>query len=150
MNTEELKQEIAQRTGIPAALLTGETAEENIAQAKALLAYKREHEAQRPKTAQEQFADWIGGQLDERDRQTAATFGLQYTPRQTDPAGAALAEIEEQARLDAGGYPILQDGGSVNVNTGDGRSAREQFADWIGQKTAFDPFKEADGWKRLV
>lgn len=97
MNTEELKQEIAQRTGIPAALLTGETAEENIAQAKALLAYKREHEAQRPKTAQEQFADWIGGQLDERDRQTAAAFGLQYTPRQTDPAGAALAEIEEPA-----------------------------------------------------
>lgn len=150
MNTEELKQEIAQRTGIPAVLLTGETAEENIAQAKALLAYKREHEAQRPKTAAEQFSDWIGGQLEERDRQTAAAFGLQYTPPQKDEAGAALADIEERARVEAGGYPMLQDGGSVNVNLGDGRSAREQFADWLGQRTAFDPFKEADGWKRLV
>ena len=40
MTTEELKQEIAQRTGIPAALLTGETAEENIAQAKAIVDMK--------------------------------------------------------------------------------------------------------------
>lgn len=150
MTTEELKQEIAQRTGVPAVLLTGETAEENIAQAKALLAYKREHEAQRPKTAQEQFSDWLGAQVEERDRQTAAAFGLQYTPPVKDAAGAALAEIEEQARLDAGGYPSLQDGGSVNVNLGDGRSTREQFADWLADRTAFDPFKEADGWKRLV
>ncbi len=150
MTTEELKQEIAQRTGIPAALLTGETAEENIAQAKAILAYKREHEAQRPKTAQEQFSDWLGDQLEARDRQTAATFGLNYTPPAKDAAGAALAEIEEQARLDAGGYPSVHDGGSVNVNLGDTRSAKEQFADWLADRTAFDPFKEADGWKRLT
>ena len=150
MNTEELRQEIEQRTGVPATLLTGETIEENIAQAKAFLAYKREYEQQRPKTAQEQFADWLGGQLEERDRQTAATFGLQYTPPQKDAASAALADIEERARVEAGGYPMLQDGGSVNVNTGDGRSAREQFSEWLGQRTAFDPFKEADGWKRLV
>lgn len=150
MTTEELKQEIAQRTGIPAALLTGETAEENIAQAKALLAYKREHEVQRPKTTREQFADWHNEQMDERDRQKAAYLGLLYTPSQADPAGAALAEIEERARLDAGGYPSLQDGGSVNVNLGDTRSAKEQFADWLADRTAFDPFKEADGWKRLT
>ena len=150
MNLGELKQRIEQQAGVPAVLLTGETAEENIAQAKALLAYKREYEQQRPKTTAEQFADWIGGELEERDRQQAATFGLQYTPRQEDAAGAALAQIEEQARLDAGGYPMLQDGGSVNVNIGDGRTAREQFAEWLGQRTAFDPFKEADGWKHLV
>ena len=135
MTLEELKQEIEQRTGVQASLLKGETVEENIAYAKAVLAFRKEHEAQRPKTAGEQFAAWY-----------KATQGIE----DTDEAGAALAEIEEQARLDAGGYPILQDGGSVNVNTGDGRTAREQFADWLGQKTAFDPFKEADGWKRLV
>lgn len=48
MTIEELKQTIEQRTGVPASFLTGETAEENIAQAKALLAYKREAQQQRP------------------------------------------------------------------------------------------------------
>ena len=130
MTTEELKQEIAQRTGVPAVLLTGETAEENIAQAKALLAYKREADAQRPKSTAEQFSDWMKAQ---------------EGTDQPDTAGEALARIEEQARIDAGGYPSLQDGGSVNVNLGDGRSTREQFTDWLADRTAFDPFKEADG-----
>lgn len=150
MTLEELKQEIAQRTGVPAVLLTGETTEENIAQAKAILAYKREHEAQRPKTAQEQFSDWLGGKLEERDRQTAAMFGINYIPPAKDEAGTALTQIEEQTRLDAGGYPSLRDGGSVNVNLGETRSAKEQFADWLADQTALDPFEEADGWKRLT
>lgn len=149
MTLEELKQEIAQRTGVPAVLLTGETAEENIAQAKAFLAYKREHEAQRPKTAAEQFADWFGGQMEERDRQQAATFGLNYTPPEKDAAGAALAEIEERARVEAGGYPRINDSGEV-TGLPDPRSAREQFADWISDKTAFNPFKQADGWTPLT
>lgn len=151
MTIEELRSTIEQRTGVPASLLTGETAEENIAQAKAFLAYKREYEQQRPKSTAEQFSDWIGGQLEERDRQTAAAFGLQYTPPQTDPAGAALAEIEEAARVEAGGYPMVKDGGQIDTsNMPDPRPAREQFADWLGQRTAFDPFKDADGWKRIL
>lgn len=133
MILEELKQTIEKQTGIPATLLNGETAEENIAQAKALLAYKREADAQRPKSTAEQFSDWMKAQ---------------EGTDQPDTAGEALARIEEQARIDAGGYPILRDGGSVNVNTGDGRSAREQFSEWIGQKTAFNPFNN-DGWTRL-
>lgn len=148
MNVEELKQELAQRTGVPAVLLTGETAEENIAQAKAFLAYKKEYEAQRPKTAAEQFSDWLGGQLEEKDRQTAATYGLQYTPAQTDEAGAALAEIEEAARVEAGGFPKVADGGEV-TGLPDARPAREQFAEWLGQKTAFNPFNDGNGWQRL-
>lgn len=135
MTIEELKQEIAQRTGVPVVLLTGETAEENIAQAKAFLAYKREYQAQQPKNHAEQFKAW---------------FNEQYGIEEQDEAGAALAEIEEQARLDAGGYPYLQDGGSVNVNLGDTRSAKEQFAEWLEQQTALDPFKDVNGWKRLV
>lgn len=135
MTIEELKQEIARRTGVPVVLLTGETAEENIAQAKAFLAYKREHQAQQPKSHAEQFKAW---------------FNEQYGIEEQDEAGAALAEIEEQTRLDAGGYPYLQDGGSVNVNLGDTRSAKEQFTEWLGQQTALDPFKDVNGWKRLV
>ena len=99
MTIEELKQTIEQRTGVPASFLTGETAEENIAQAKALLAYKREAQQQRPKTTAEQFSDWLGGQLEERDRQTAAAFGLNYEAPEKDPAGAALADIAEAVRV---------------------------------------------------
>lgn len=151
MNIEELKQTIEQRTGVPASLLKGETAEENIAQAKALLAYKRESEQQRPKTATEQFSDWFSGYMGERDRQTAAAFGLHYEAPETDPAGAALADIAEAVRVEGGGYPIVRDGGQVDTSKmPDPRPAAEQFADWLGQQTAFDPFKDADGWKRLL
>ena len=151
MTIEELKQTIEQRTGVPASLLTGETAEENIAQAKAMLAYKREYEQQRPKTAAEQFSDWLGGQLEEKNRQTAAAFGLHYEAPETDPAGAALADIAEAVRVEGGGYPMVKDGGQVDTsNMPDPRPAREQFADWLGQQTAFAPFKDADGWERVL
>lgn len=135
MTTEELKQEIEQRTGVPATLLTGETAEENIAQAKAFLAYKREYEQQRPKSNAEKFADWA-----------AAEWGAEEPQ---DTAGAALADIEQRARVEAWGYPLVSDGGEVTGLT-DARPAREQFAEWMGQQTAFDPFKQGDGWKRVL
>ena len=69
---------------------------------------------------------------------------------QPDTAGEALAQIEEQARVDAGGYPMIRDGGSANVNLGDSRSAREKFAEWAGQKLTYDPRKTADGWKHIL
>ena len=133
MTLDVIKEMIEQRTGVPASLLTGETAEENIAQAKAILAYKREHEAQRPKSTREQFAEW----LDARD-------GIE--PQ--DEAGAALAEIEEAARKEAGGYPRIQDGGEIG-NLPDARPASEQFAEWLDKKMAFNPFKDSEGWEPL-
>lgn len=134
MNIDELKQTIEQRAGVPASLLTGETAEEVIARTKAILAFKRELEPQRTKTAREQFADWYNA--------TRGTEG-------PDPAGAALADIEEAARTEAGGYPRTKDGGETGARkAADPRPAREQFADWLEQKAAFNPRKDAGGWKR--
>lgn len=132
MNVEELKQAIERRTGVPVFVLTGETAEENIAQAKAIIAYKREHEAQQPKTTSDKFAEWF--------RQLQ---GIE----ETGAAGEALAQIEAAAGLDAGGYPTVTDGGGVNVKTGDGRPASEQFAEWFSDKFAYDPASNHDGWK---
>ena len=155
MTIEELKRTIEQHTGVPASLLTGETAEENIAQAKAMLAYKaehEEHERQRSRTIAEQFGEWIGGQLEERDRQTAAAFGLQYNAPEKDPAGAALAEIAEAVRVDGGGYPMVNDGGNPYINgkeVPDARPAHEQLAEWLNQKLAFDPSIDEKGWKQL-
>lgn len=131
MSIDDLKQEIAQRTGVPVILLTGETAEENIAQAKAFLAYKREYEQQRPKSNSEKFEKWAAAELGEEEPQ--------------DTASAALAEIEEAVRLDAGGFPRVTDGGEV-MGLADARPARDQFAEWIGQKTAFNPFKDGNSW----
>ena len=114
MSLEELKQEIELQTGVPASLLIGETAEENIAQAKALLAYKREAEAQKPKSPREQFAEWInGGEC-------------------SNGSGEALQAIEEKVRVEAGGYPITQDGGEA-LNMPDMRPTREQFSEWLNR-----------------
>ncbi len=132
MNLEELKQTIEKQTGIPANLLTGETTEENIAQAKALLAYKREADAERPRTTAEQFSDWMNAQ-----------DGIE----QPDIAGQALADIEEAARIEAGGYPMTRDAGEAHITIKG--TAKEQFAEWIGKKTAYDPRKSADGWTPL-
>ncbi len=60
---QRIKESINRRTGVPASLLTGETAEEVVARAKAVLAYKREHEAQR---------------LEDKDRRTAELLGRHY------------------------------------------------------------------------
>lgn len=136
MLLDELKLTIEKQTGVPASLLTGETAEENIVQAKAFLAYKRnaeqEAEARRTKSAKEAFADWMNA-----------------GEAKSDPTGEALARIEEQVRIEAGGYPIVKDGGSVNVQIGDGRSAKERFAAYAADALAFNPFKDKDGWTPL-
>ena len=68
MSIEDVKKDIERRTGVPANLLTGETEEELVAQSKALLAYKKSAApAQIPapkRTTREQFAEWIGQQMD--------------------------------------------------------------------------------------
>lgn len=135
MNIDELKTAIEQGTGVPASLLTGETAEENIAQAKAFLAFKKESEAHSPKSTAEQFGAWFN-----------AVQGIE--PQ--DTAGAALAEIQEAVRVAEGGYPKVPDGGEPAGNMPDPRPNREKFAEWLGQASAFNPFKDAEGWEKLL
>lgn len=60
MDIEQFKLDIERKTGVPASFLNGDTEEENIAQAKALLAYKRECEQTQPQTLSEQLKEWIG------------------------------------------------------------------------------------------
>lgn len=135
MTLKDFKQNVADKTGIPVKLLTGETEEENIAQAKAFLAYKRDCDAQRPKTSREEFAEWLS---------TQDGMG------QPDEALTALNQIEEKMRIDRGGYPMIKDGGSVNVQIGDGRSPQEQFGEWFSEIMSFNPLKSDDGWKHLL
>lgn len=134
INLDELKQRIEQDVNIPAALLKGETSEEVIVSAKAMLAYKREQETQRPRSTAEQFREWVNTQE-----------GIE--PQ--DEAGAALANIEEAIRVEGGGYPRVTDAGEI-TDLPDTRPAREQFTEWFGNKSAWDPFKGTDGWRSVI
>lgn len=131
MKAEDVKQEISQRTGIPVHLLTGETPEEDFVRAKALLAFKRDNQKEEPKSTNQQFAEWFAAQSGEDPAE--------------DESMQSLKAYEEELRLASGGYPYMRDAGEVK--TGDGRSAREQFADFFNQSTAFNPMKQ-DGWIR--
>lgn len=116
MNLSELKQAIEQRAGISARLLTGETAEELVAQAKALLAFKRDCAPPQQKATREQFAAWFNA---------GETLN--------DAAGVALDEIEDAVRAEAGFYPEVTDAGETESGP-DARPAREQFAEWFNRQ----------------
>lgn len=139
MNIDELRKTIEQRTGVPASLLTGETPEENIAQAKAMLAYKREYGQQREETAAEQFSKWMAEQLGETE------------PEPKDTAGDALAAIAESVRVESGGYPIIRDGGQIDAGSmASARSAADLFSEWLESRTAIDLSISPDGWKEII
>lgn len=122
---EDFKAMISERLGVPAVLLTGESAEEDLAQAKAILAYKREQEQTRPKSHAEQFKEWFN-----------ASQGIE----EPDETAAAFKEIEDAIGINSGAYPSLSDGGEVQ-NVGDCRTPQEQFKDWFYDVSAYNPRK---------
>lgn len=129
MTNEEMKKAIEQYIGVPAALLAGETIEENIALAKAALAMRREYAASRPqqkKTNREQFEDWVHGQID---------------VKQPDQEFESLNELEQLAMQSGAIYPRISDGGEASVNTGSNDSTLDQFRQFAYDKLAFDPFR---------
>lgn len=126
MNIDELKTAIEQGTGVQASLLTGETSEEVIAQAKAFLAFKKESEDRRPKSTAEQFGSWFN-----------AVQGIE----EPDEAGAALASIQEAVRVAEGGYPRVPDGGTPQ-NIEYRQDPRDAFKEWFGDVSAYDPRKD--------
>ena len=138
MNIDELKQTIEERAGIPASLLQAETPEEAIAQAKALLAYKREHTQ---KTTAEKFGDFAAAQLDARNGRLSEAFGLNYSYHHTDPAQAALADIEANIK----GSTVIDAGEISSDMLPDPRPASEQFEEWLKKEMAFDP-RKAGNW----
>ena len=123
MELDALKQLISDKTGIPKDMLTGETAEENVARAKALLAYKKEQgqDSREPKSTREQFKEWC-----ERTQ-------LGDMPKQEDPIHAALAGLEEVERLHVRAYPEVKNAGNAGIQEFmyDGRSTRDKFEEWL-------------------
>ena len=134
MILNELKTVIEEKTGVPASLLTGKTAEEIISQARALLELKSKDEAERPKSTREQFAEWLS---------------IKQGEVLDDPENAALAEIAEAVRVENGGYPVIPDGGEV-TGLPDPRPAWQQFEEWFNQRTALNLNKSYGGvWENV-
>ena len=119
LTLEEVRSEIA-KSGIPESLLTGETIEEVIAQAKALLAWSSETGGlldadRRPaKTTREMFSEWAASRLGRAD------------PQQPAPDLDALQQ--EALQL----YPETGDGGEAPAPY-EPRDKYEEFADWVAQ-----------------
>lgn len=135
MTVEDVKKTIEQRTGVPISVLTGETVDDVIESARAILEYRREQEQHRPKNTREQFAEWA------RD---------QYGETIPDAESAALDKIAEAVRVDNGGYPRVRDGGQIDIsNMPDPRPTAVQFEEWFRKKTAFDPLKSHSEEMRL-
>lgn len=136
----ELRWKIEDSTGIPAELLKGETVEENISLAKALIVYRAEQEKQRPKDISEQFAEYFKK--------------LNGESVASDPgadAMMALLEIEKSYSGDRYSYPSVADGGNPFINgktIPDARTPEEQFGDFFRERTVFNP-KKQDGWTPL-
>lgn len=134
MTIEEVKQTISEQTGIPVNLLTGETIEDNIARAKALILYRQEKaQEQQPLGIRQQFAKCVND-----------AFG-------TDQGEAAASELQALTDLESSllGVPKVQDGGSLTADQEpDQRTTAEKFADWVGKQLEYNPFNEG-GWKPL-
>lgn len=133
MNTEELKQEIAQRTGMAEDLLTGDTSEEVLARARSLLKYRQDNKATAPRTTGEAFAEWMKNQLEIDDGEQAAID--------------VLADLDEAVRIAAGGYPAVADHGEIDsAKLPDARTAREKFAEYMAGQLSFNPVGVHNSW----
>ena len=128
-----IKREIEKVSGVPASLLTGETWQENINQAKAIINYKNITAEKRTPTTSEQFARWINPRL-----------GIENI----DTTTQALATLEIQAKQAESNFPFVADKGETTAP--DGRSTVEKFGEWASNKLSYDPFKTGDGWRRLL
>ncbi len=122
MVIDEIRADISNSTGIPESLLTGETSEELISQAKAVLAYKRKAAKNAPKTIREEFKQWAD-ELEGKEPEQGAEY-------------AALDEIEKRAQ----GYPNINDAGELQLKENAG-TPRDQFASFAADAMAFNPFK---------
>ncbi len=115
MLIEDLKNQISEQTGVPVSLLTGETAEETISQAKALIMYKKETDTI-PKNKREQFADWF-----------YTNSGIDGSEKYINDSMFALSKIEESTR-----YPVIKDNTSTYSSE---KTSIDIFRDMLYQST---------------
>ena len=57
--------------------------------------------------------------------------------------------MDNGPQIDRPRYPVLNDGGTP-LDLPDGRSTREQFAEFAGEALAWDPKVGPGGWRRIL
>lgn len=127
MNLNELKKKIEEKTGIPAALISGTTPGECFDYARKLAAFRggealRTEDAGAGKATRDKFADYFTG------------IGYGEAPKQEsfiDRVESAIEEISPN-------YPNLPDHGEA-AHIPSGRSAAEAFAEYFNGVFSFDP-----------
>lgn len=132
MDNNELKTTIEQQTGIPAALLDGNSADEIITRARDLLSLKRENEPAHPESTKDQFAGWISAQLWQDPPPDRATLALDK-----------IADLFKTA-------PAVFDGGEIDHTGIPDRTPQEAFETYIKNAVAYNPQRRADGWIRII
>lgn len=117
MDINELKQEIEQKTGIPANLLTKETESEIFDQARGLVEYWRGQQLRQPISTREQFKQW---------------FELQNGEETPDRFETLNKTIDNMSSDAPGTCPAVRDGGEIDhSNMPDGRGTHEIFKEWF-------------------
>lgn len=108
MTIEDLKKKIEEKTGVPAILLNGESLDENITQAKALISYKRKEERKKNENTRDQFALWCDPE--------------------SDPDLQAINAIETEMQKET----IINDDQSGSGEKKHQENAKEAFVSWLG------------------
>lgn len=136
---DEIKRDISEKTGIPVALLEGSTTEEIINRSRSILEVRKNSEIARKRSTTELFSGWFNEVTGQEEQS------------ETEKALEAVGQIAEAVGMSQGNYPVIRDGGSLNpARLPDGRSAQEQFGDWLNESLQWDPFIDPEGWKRLI
>lgn len=119
MENTEVKTMLSERLGLPISFFNGETPEEDIATARALCDFRREHEQTREKSNAEKFADWF-----------YSSQGIEHP----DESQQIIHEVEQALMMSGERYPTIKDAGETML--GDTRSASEQFEEWFNDVSA--------------
>lgn len=118
---EEIKQEVSKQTGVPSALLNGNSYQEISDCANALINFKNEYNAQhatqkKEPTTVEQFGDWLN-----RNHPTNRFLWADPAPE------APVSTDSEPAHA---GHPVVRDGGEVQIPSKPPTTA-DAFEEWF-------------------
>lgn len=119
----ELKKIAAEKTGVPADMISGETTEEIAASAYAIAHFRNEYRANKEAEAERRAAYEA---TPTRDK-FAAWFNGEPLP---DPTPTPAT------------YPNVPDGGEVNITIP--RDPRDAFSEWFSDISAYNPHKNSD------
>ena len=125
MNNEEARRAIADGTGIPENLLSGDTVKNIIKQARDLLAY-RGTDPTPAESTRESFAQFIN-----------ASLGIDGPQSSLNP----FAFLDDFERKEFPSYPDTKDPGTVPTNSAPQNKTRDQFAGWFD-----DQLSNPTGW----